>query len=193
MRLAVRSRSIAIVSLILAGFALGSSPASAQSTAEAAADAGSCDALVDATPGLRGICVAYCERLDCSNPDSPECSVLRSSYDRRRRTGDPDLPCLPICPCFALSDLLDHPVELDACEIGASGGQAWAGVWDHATALQGCGTFSSTEFGDFAQCRFQNTVVEPPDTRFARISLEEAAVCRAIVAEFVAARGLDCL
>jgi len=192
-RVAVRSGSIAILTLILAGIAVGSSTASAQSTAEAAGDAGICDALADATPGLRGICVAYCERLDCSNPDSPECAALRSIYDRRRQTGDPDLPCLPICPCFALSDLLDHPVELDTCEIGGSGGQAWAGAWDSATSIQGCGTFSSTEFGDFAQCRFQNTVVDPPDTRFARISQEEAAICRAIVAEFVAARGLDCL
>jgi len=193
MRDPVRCCSIAALSLILAGFALGSSPASAQSNAQATADARTCDALVDATPGLRGICVAYCERLDCSNPDSPECAALRSSYDRRRQTGDPDLPCLPICPCFSLSELLDHPAELDTCEIGESEYEAWAGAWDHATALQGCGTFSSTEFGDFAQCRFQNTVVDPPYTRFARITQEEAAICRAIVAEFIAARGLDCL
>jgi hypothetical protein len=91
------------------------------------------------------------------------------------------------------SDLRDHPAVLDTCEIGEWGGQAWAGVWDQATAGQGSGVFSSTEFGEFAQCRFQNTVVDPADTRFARISLEEAAICRAIIAAFATERGLSCL
>ena len=62
------------------------------------ADEGVCDELLDATPGLYELCVAFCEARDLS-PDSR----LMDVYERIRRADDPDLPC--VCPCWSREEL----------------------------------------------------------------------------------------
>jgi hypothetical protein len=88
------------------------------------AEEGVCDELHDATPGLYGLCVAYCEAQDCDSVEqavSGQCRApspkLLELYDRKRSADDPSMPCEstppPPCPCFAVEDLA--ALELDTC------------------------------------------------------------------------------
>jgi hypothetical protein len=83
-----------------------------------------CDFLKDAqyTPGLYGLCVAFCEALD-SDDFEPlgECNVapmkILENYNKKRGEGDPEMPCLrPECPCFSVEDLL--ALNPQWCTIG---------------------------------------------------------------------------
>ncbi|WP_163835588.1 hypothetical protein [Spartinivicinus ruber] len=72
-----------------------------------------CDVLIDATPGLFGLCNAYCEAQDLG-PDSDKNSMeqLLSNYNKKKTENDPDMPCLdnnepepePECPCCHLAE-----------------------------------------------------------------------------------------
>ncbi len=86
-----------------------------------------CDPLFGATPGLYGLCVAYCEAQDsdfegaisaqCRAPNPP----ILSNYDRRKKAGDPDMPCIQTetaCPCWTSEELaqLDNGTDpLSSC------------------------------------------------------------------------------
>lgn len=76
---------------------------------------GVCDELMGSTPGLYGLCVAFCEAQDCEldfdledpfencTPSSPK---LLDIYSKKRQPGDPDMPCLQQpCPCWTQEEL----------------------------------------------------------------------------------------
>lgn len=96
--------------------ALAASPMIAQTPdGETPANEGVCDDLVFATPGLYGLCIAFCEAQDCE-PDfgladpfencKPSSEKLLRNYDRRKQPGDPDMPCVAAgCPCWTQADL----------------------------------------------------------------------------------------
>ena len=76
-----------------------------------------CDQLLYSTPGLYGLCVAYCEAQDLNdidfnamNPEkirkaAPNRNILKN-YRKKMLPGDPDMPCLKVpCPCWDESDL----------------------------------------------------------------------------------------
>jgi hypothetical protein len=57
-----------------------------------------CNPLREATAGLYGLCVAFCEAHDADLVDPsalrrPDLKILEN-YDRKRREGDPPMPCL---------------------------------------------------------------------------------------------------
>ena len=54
-----------------------------------------CDVVKGGTPGLYGLCVAYCEAqdLDAFAKKSPN-SRLLDNYNKKMRDGDPQMPCL---------------------------------------------------------------------------------------------------
>ena len=61
-----------------------------------------CDGLIGLTPGLYGLCVAYCDNQSCDaeaaesgqcKRSAPNESVLRN-YNRKMQAGDPPMPCL---------------------------------------------------------------------------------------------------
>ena len=71
-----------------------------------------CNPLVDATPGLYGLCVAFCEAHDAdllSELDVPNHNILRN-YDNLKSDSDPAMPCLQQevggCPCWTADELL---------------------------------------------------------------------------------------
>ena len=90
-----------------------------------------CDGLIGGTPGLYGLCVAYCEAQDCDSEaaHSGQCTrtppsepVLRN-YNRKMQPGDPPMPCLAPepspCPCLTEEEAgLTHWV---GCSIDESG------------------------------------------------------------------------
>ena len=83
-------------------------------------DRGVCAELKGATPGLHGLCVAYCEAQDLGDPvkaGSKKSSLsLLLAYERRRGPDDPEMPCMEAptrgspppavqCECWTIDDL----------------------------------------------------------------------------------------
>lgn len=78
---------------------------------ETPAEESVCDPLQakDVTPGLYGICIAFCEAQDwercLDNPDTcgQSAAALLEAYENRRSPADPDMPCVisaSQCPCW---------------------------------------------------------------------------------------------
>jgi len=59
------------------------------------ANEGVCDSLMDATKGLYGLCVAYCEAqdLDSCDKEPPRTKILEN-YNKKKQLSDPDMPCV---------------------------------------------------------------------------------------------------
>lgn len=54
-----------------------------------------CDIVKGGTPGLYGLCVAYCEAQDLDAfPKKKENTRLLDNYNKKMRDGDPEMPCL---------------------------------------------------------------------------------------------------
>jgi len=96
---------------------------------ESPAEESVCSDLVYRTPGLYGLCVAFCEAQDCepdwTNVDDPfaECrpssTAILEVYRRTMQPGDPDMPCLRTpCPCWSPWELenLRYPAPKDHVE-----------------------------------------------------------------------------
>ena len=76
-----------------------------------------CDVLQSGTPGLYGLCVAYCEAQDLNdiNFDDLEGSIksaphrrILTNYRKKMQPGDMDMPCLAAqCPCWEADELLN--------------------------------------------------------------------------------------
>ena len=96
---------------------------------------GICGDLKGGTPGLFGLCVAFCEAQDLGDaPDSKQSAFsLLAAYDSKRQPGDPEMPCLDSgasttkpqppaanCPCWTADDLMTSLPQPDLCV--ASGG-----------------------------------------------------------------------
>lgn len=78
---------------------------------ETPANEGVCDGLVGHTPGLFGLCNAYCEAQDCDviGGDSKSCTKILDNYNDKMIDGvDPEMPCLVSeavsCPCFTYEE-----------------------------------------------------------------------------------------
>ncbi len=53
-----------------------------------------CDGLQGASPGLYGLCVAYCEAQDLDTIDKkPPSLKILENYNKKKQSGDPVMPC----------------------------------------------------------------------------------------------------
>jgi len=85
-----------------------------------------CDELQGATPGLYGLCVAFCEAQDHANilvatteqeihalEDAAPSGRILANYNKKRKKGDPAMPCMNTttvtdpCPCWAEAELAE--------------------------------------------------------------------------------------
>jgi hypothetical protein len=111
-----------IVVLSAIAILLGAGVITAQTRdAETPANEGVCDDLVYATPGLYGLCVAFCEAQDCE-PDftvadpfencTPSSPKLLDIYNRKKTVTDPEMPCVQptACPCWTPGELIDWTI-----------------------------------------------------------------------------------
>lgn len=75
---------------------------------ETPANEGVCDSLQGGTPGLYGLCVAYCEAQDLDivgDKETPNNKIL-ANYRKKMQVGDPDMPCIQTpCPCWTQAEL----------------------------------------------------------------------------------------
>jgi hypothetical protein len=71
------------------------------------ANEGVCDVLKGGTPGLYGLCVAYCEAQDLDSIDkNPPSTRILDNYNRKKQDGDPPMPCMQVpCPCWTDEEL----------------------------------------------------------------------------------------
>jgi len=94
------------------------------------AQEGICDSLIGGTPGLYGLCVAYCEAQDLDEMfqeikagGHPGEKIL-ANYNRKKQPGDPDMPCIvsapEACPCFntPACNAADFVCQLNLLTVG---------------------------------------------------------------------------
>ncbi len=117
---------------------------------DTAANESVCDVLHEATPGLHGLCVAFCEVQDHPNilaaiteqdihalEDAAPSGRILANYnkkkDRANNPADPDMPCMnpttvtDPCPCWAEAEL----AEIDGIMWdGTASSSDWTGETD---------------------------------------------------------------
>ncbi len=175
------------------------------------ANEGVCDVLAYHTPGLYGLCIAYCEAHDADliSPEGdlndlnvPNRKILEN-YRKKMRKGDPDMPCVQTpCPCWSAEELagLRYPSSTDT--VGCTKD---AEVTNNITNIDGwsirsAGNFitSVTSVGALVVdplCILRDTCADGNclnvNRRFFSITQEEFEVCEPQVASSAADRGLD--
>jgi hypothetical protein len=203
--LSVKYSSLLLVAAVLLSLA-------AVSTARPGANAvvttnqGVCDDLQNATPGLYGLCVSFCEAQDCVpdfSLDDPfqNCQVsspgLLAQYNRRKQADDPSMPCVQegsACPCWSSDELsqLRHPAPQDtaACLNGASNTR-WSILGENAT-----GSYATRVFGDANGSCFISDACDDGSclgvSRNLQVSPEEGVACQAGASSAAHARNIDC-
>jgi len=154
---------------------------------------GVCDTLKGGTPGLYGLCVAFCEAQDLGDPaiaDGKQSAFsLLTAYERKRGPDDPDMPCLADqpregppppqaeCPCWTVEDLRMALPQPTRCQTGS----------DYMVASQEAATgvsVASLEFPIFQfsrVCQLQDGINGSVDEKFI-MGLDDAAVegCKAL-------------
>ncbi|HYQ70324.1 MAG TPA: hypothetical protein VET88_00195 [Gammaproteobacteria bacterium] len=114
---------VSLLSLVLAGLSLfGSAVLAITPDGETPANEGVCDGLMGGTPGLYGLCVAFCEAQDCEATLDPATGLIEfepgcktsdirllERYNSRKEPTDPDMPCVNVaaneCQCWSSEEL----------------------------------------------------------------------------------------
>jgi hypothetical protein len=158
---------------------------------------GACDLLKGGTPGLYGLCVAFCDAQDLGDPAKAEgkqsAFSLLAAYERKRGPDDPGMPCLADqssgqkpdlppppeaeCPCWTVDTLRTALPEPTRCQTGS----------DYMVASQEAATgvsIASLEFPIFQfgrVCQLQDGISGSVEAKFI-LGLDDAAVegCKAL-------------
>lgn len=159
---------------IMTGFA-GSAMANTPD-GETPANEGVCDVLNGGTPGLYGLCVAYCEAqdLDSFDKEPPRTKIL-DNYRKKMQAGDPDMPCMQTpCPCWSDEELASFTTDgvIAACIGGDSADKVQ--VIDNATLTK----FADADITPTRErCRYIDLNTAPRTIRSFSITAEEAQGC----------------
>ena len=174
------------------------------------ANEGVCDVLAYHTPGLYGLCIAYCEAhdVDLISPDGdlddlnvPNRKILEN-YRKKMEAGDPDMPCVQTpCPCWSPEELagLRSPSSTDSTSCSndreapnnITGIDGWSisSTGNFFTSVASVRNFVAQPF-----CQFRDTCGDGNCLNVFRqffITQEEFEVCESQVASSAADRGLD--
>ena len=143
---------------------------------ETPANEGLCDSLQGGTPGLYGLCVAYCEAqdLDVTNKEPPNTKIL-DNYRKKMQPGDPDMPCIMApCPCWSDTEL----ASVTTNGVAACLRNSTATV--DSIQLIGVATYSHFAFADQggrSRCAYVDLNVSPAVIRSQTIDPADATVC----------------
>jgi len=154
---------------------------------ETPANEGVCDNLKGATPGLYGLCVAYCEAQDLDSFDKgPPNTKILANYNKKKQAGDPDMPCLQVpCPCWSDAELASISADgmAAACPTATNKIQ----LIDNATKTH----FAEADANTGAErCRYIDLNTLPPTIRSFSITAPEAQSCFTAVSAACNALGL---
>lgn len=152
------------------------------------ANEGICDGLkTNATPGLYGLCVAYCEAQDLDTFEKePVNSKILANYNKKKQAGDPDMPCVKIpCPCWTDAELASITADNMAAACMRASNRIQ--IIDNAirTHFAEADTTLSRE-----RCRYIDLNMSPTVIRSFNITAPEAASCYTAVSSACAAVGL---
>jgi hypothetical protein len=193
-------KRISLVVLCLLSLVFLSIPVHAQTPdGETPANEGVCDKLMGATPGLYGLCVAFCEAQDCPDPDSvsaqcePSKQKLLEIYNRKKQPGDPEMPCVSqgSCPCFEeyeLSDYSPFPTNdfLECIDDTDLGGFITSIRWESSSTVEAIHALALRP----DQCYFKYINLEGEIIiRFLQITEEECVACGAIIRGIIDENG----
>ena len=199
--------SFVAVAIIMSPSALAQTP-----DGETPASESVCDVLLKGTPGLFGLCVAYCEAQDADITVFSRDILNRAShqrlldnYNKKKREGDPDMPCLRMaCPCWNADDI-------DAIESGKGASCFYSQSGEGNAEYQ----FSPPEKGppcsgiavlktggkEGNSCFYRNNVPDPNDpenciagmtSTVLDLTSEEVAACNQAIADGAATNGVQC-
>jgi hypothetical protein len=165
---------------VLAGMAMVSGSAMAQTPdGETPANEGVCDVLQaqGISPGLYGLCVAYCEAQDLDSFDKkPPSAKILANYNKRKQASDPAMPCVkPVCPCWTEDEMASITSNgAGACPAGTNKLQ----IIDNSP-LTHFAEADTTSGGE--GCRYIDLTISPATIRSFTISPAEAQSCYAAV------------
>jgi hypothetical protein len=126
----MRTQNFSILGLLFVSLSMVGLPTSASTPAEETV----CDPLMaeGTTPGLYGLCIAFCEAHDLASEDYPvtdeELAALQENapsgnildaYNNIKKADDPDMPCIVVdssCPCWMAEEL----AAIDGVILGVS-------------------------------------------------------------------------
>ena len=135
------------------------------------------------TGAAYGLCNAYCEAMDCTDPNQRAsdrgCESVRENFERK--TGRP-LPCTLTCPCPEVlqlfADIVSGAVEVTQCRVD-----------ENNLFLQTMDGDGFVEDGPPANCNVNN---DPLQTLF--LTEEESLICRVTLRELVESMGMvECI
>jgi hypothetical protein len=176
-----------------------------------------CDPLKGKTPGLFGLCVAFCEAHECQ-PDfsaedpfaecRPGSLQVLENYREKMRPGDPDMPCLQgSCPCWNPEQLaaLRFPLPDDEifCNQDAHVGSSEISFYDQFNFY---GSVDSLDYylklealrhGENATCLLYDGCWADDDSCgtnvfYFEITADEHATCVDLLKGAASARGIPC-
>jgi len=158
---------------------------------ETPANEGVCDELQGSTPGLYGLCVAYCEAQDLDTFDKkPPSLKILANYDKKRQAGDPDMPCLQVpCPCWTTEELTAITADnLAFCETSAEADQIK--ITNTTVILPHRNSASATIASGRERCRYIDSTLKPRVRSFDLTdNVESAQYCFAQVQQHCASIG----
>ena len=164
------SFTIITVLAVISGSAIASTP-----DGETPANEGVCDVLHGGTPGLYGLCVAYCEAqdLDTFDKEPPRTKILEN-YRKKMREGDPDMPCMQVpCPCWTAEELASISADgLAVCIPETDKVQMVNTTQDISRHFAEADQETSRE-----RCRYIDLNTDPRTIRSFTITADEAASC----------------
>lgn len=175
-----KSFSSKLASLLFVAGLVAAVPVMAETPdGETPANEGVCDTLKTGTPGLYGLCVAYCEAQDLDivgDKETPNNKIL-ANYRKKMQAGDPDMPCLKVpCPCWSdaeLAAITNRALAVPPDSISCASTTTTAQI-RNTTNLQ----FATADTGRQPPlCRFTDTTTSPRISRRFEISAAEAQSC----------------
>lgn len=154
---------------------------------ETPANEGVCDVLHGGTPGLYGLCVAYCEAQDLDSFDKePPNNKILANYRKKMQAGDPDMPCVKVpCPCWSADEMAS--ITGDGTASACIGSTNKLQIIDNAlkTHFAEANANPSQE-----RCRYIDLNTSPITLRNFAITPEQALSCLADVQAACASTGL---
>lgn len=144
------------------------------------ANEGVCNALqaTGITPGLYGLCVAYCEAqdLDSFDKEPPNTKIL-GNYNKRKKSSDPAMPCVKVpCPCWSETEMAS--ISGDATAVACNATSTSTEILDATPKRHAA--FADTAVGR-ERCRYIDLNTAPTTIRSFSITPAEAASCLADV------------
>lgn len=168
-------RTVALVWLTSLAF-IGGNSLAATPDGVTPANEGVCNGLQASgiTPGLYGLCVAYCEAQDLDTFDKePPSTKILANYNKRKQASDPAMPCVqPVCPCWTTAEM-----------ASITNGGAGACLSPSANTLR---IVDNTLLAHFAEadtssgrerCRYLDLTITPATVRSLVITPAEAQSC----------------